>query len=191
MTSIAWFRCVFYFTLFGFFELDLYSAGIRLALISLVATIVESLPITTRLDDNFTVPATTFLLGIVFFPLPSWENVDAMVYIHWRTRTRWNLWRKELSGRRSLSSIPFVFRLHTNLFKLFVLCIWMKSKLMKNWIRLDEIVGKNRKIHQDWSLWLLYVWFEFLLFTTLENKICKYQFALFPSVAVAHIKVLF
>ncbi|CAM6094429.1 unnamed protein product [Calypogeia fissa] len=60
--------CVYYFTLFGFFKLDLYSTASRLALISFLATIVESLPITTQLDDNFTVPATSFLLGIVLFP---------------------------------------------------------------------------------------------------------------------------
>lgn len=35
---------------------------------ALSATVVESLPLTTKFDDNITVPLTTVLLGIMLFP---------------------------------------------------------------------------------------------------------------------------
>ncbi|KAL3699623.1 hypothetical protein R1sor_017645 [Riccia sorocarpa] len=57
-----------YFSAWGFYQLDNSSAAIRLAVISLAATVVESLPISAKLDDNFTVPATAFVLGMLLFP---------------------------------------------------------------------------------------------------------------------------
>ncbi|KAH7444887.1 hypothetical protein KP509_02G095900 [Ceratopteris richardii] len=51
-----------YFSIFGFYTLNL-----RLVLstffITLVTTFVESLPFSTRVDDNLTVPFTSFVLG--------------------------------------------------------------------------------------------------------------------------------
>ncbi|KAL2613155.1 hypothetical protein R1flu_024847 [Riccia fluitans] len=65
---LASFGCMQYFSALGFYQLDNSNAAIRLAVISLAATIVESLPITAKLDDNFTVPATVFVLGMLSFP---------------------------------------------------------------------------------------------------------------------------
>ncbi|KAL3699075.1 hypothetical protein R1sor_017097 [Riccia sorocarpa] len=44
-----------YFSALGFYQLDKSSAVRHLALISLAATVTESLPISTKLDDNFTI----------------------------------------------------------------------------------------------------------------------------------------
>ncbi|BBN12566.1 phytol kinase [Marchantia polymorpha subsp. ruderalis] len=63
------FGCMQYFSAMGFYQLDNYSATMRLAVISLAATIVESLPVTSKLDDNFTVPVTAFVLGVLLFPM--------------------------------------------------------------------------------------------------------------------------
>lgn len=56
-----------YFHTFGFIE---ESGGmvIRFFVVSLAAAIVESLPISSELDDNLTVPLTSLLIGgLVFF----------------------------------------------------------------------------------------------------------------------------
>ncbi|KAI3837092.1 hypothetical protein MKW98_005425 [Papaver atlanticum] len=56
-----------YFTALGYFELDWSSTMGRVALVSLVATIVESLPTTEVLDDNLSVPLSTMLVAVLMF----------------------------------------------------------------------------------------------------------------------------
>ncbi|KAG0566052.1 hypothetical protein M758_7G033400 [Ceratodon purpureus] len=60
--------CLWYFSLMGFYELDTKGTLLRLAVVSLAATVVESLPISTKLDDNVTVPLTTVIVGMLLFP---------------------------------------------------------------------------------------------------------------------------
>jgi farnesol kinase len=56
-----------YFHLFGFVEESCTMAA-AFGVTSLAATIVESLPLSTRLDDNLTVPVTSVLVGgLVFY----------------------------------------------------------------------------------------------------------------------------
>ncbi|OVA19459.1 Phosphatidate cytidylyltransferase [Macleaya cordata] len=58
---------LYYFSALGYFELDWsYMVG-RVALVSLVATVVESLPTTEVLDDNISVPLSTMLVAVMFF----------------------------------------------------------------------------------------------------------------------------
>eukprot|EP00250_Pteridium_aquilinum_P017325 c23573_g1_i1 orf=232-1221(-) len=59
---------LYYYSSLGFYHLDWSSAVQIVALISLVATIVESLPVSTHLDDNMSVPLVSVLLGSVLFP---------------------------------------------------------------------------------------------------------------------------
>lgn len=42
---------------------------VRVALIALGATFVESLPISTKLDDNLTVPVTAVFVGSVLYSI--------------------------------------------------------------------------------------------------------------------------
>lgn len=58
------------FSALGFYECDTWSTAARVALISLGATLVESLPLPGVLDDNVTVPASCILLGLALFPRP-------------------------------------------------------------------------------------------------------------------------
>jgi farnesol kinase len=51
-----------YFHTFGFIEESWYMA-FGFLVVSAAATLVESLPISTKLDDNLTVPLTVFLVG--------------------------------------------------------------------------------------------------------------------------------
>jgi phytol kinase len=60
--------CLWYFSLMGFYQLDTRGTLLRLAVVSLAATIVESLPVSTKLDDNVTVPLTTVVVGMLLFP---------------------------------------------------------------------------------------------------------------------------
>jgi len=57
---------LFYFASFGYYE---FSTRMILSslLISIVATVVESLPISTELDDNLTVPLVSVLVGVLLF----------------------------------------------------------------------------------------------------------------------------
>ncbi len=64
-------RCLWYFSFMGFYPVDLEAVGLQLAAVALAATLVESLPITNRLDDNLTVPLTTIILGLFLFPVKS------------------------------------------------------------------------------------------------------------------------
>ncbi|KAL6614226.1 hypothetical protein ACP70R_036496 [Stipagrostis hirtigluma subsp. patula] len=55
-----------YFHTFGFIEESWYMA-LGFLVVSLAATLVESHPISTQLDDNLTVPLTSFLVGSLVF----------------------------------------------------------------------------------------------------------------------------
>jgi hypothetical protein len=59
---------LYYYSSLGFFSLDWRRAIEDIAMISRVATFVESLPLPTVFDDNITVPFVSILLGIVFSP---------------------------------------------------------------------------------------------------------------------------
>ncbi len=68
-------RCLWYFSFMGFYPFDLQGVALQLAAVSLAATLVESLPITNRFDDNVTVPLTTVILGLFLFPTQSIAGV--------------------------------------------------------------------------------------------------------------------
>jgi dolichol kinase len=68
-------RCLWYFSFMGFYPFDLQGVVLQLAVVSLAATLVESLPITNRFDDNLTVPLTTVILGLFLFPTRSIAGV--------------------------------------------------------------------------------------------------------------------
>ncbi|CAO2197068.1 unnamed protein product [Urochloa humidicola] len=55
-----------YFHTFGFIEETWYMA-LGFLVVSIAATLVESHPISSELDDNLTVPLTSFLVGILLF----------------------------------------------------------------------------------------------------------------------------
>lgn len=59
-------RYMHYFHLFGLMQ-ENWSTTLGLFLASLAAAIVESLPISSDLDDNLTVPLTSFLVGSLVF----------------------------------------------------------------------------------------------------------------------------
>ncbi|KAF8397791.1 hypothetical protein HHK36_016714 [Tetracentron sinense] len=58
---------LYYYSTLGYFQLDWAWTVERVALVSLVATIVESLPITDILDDNLSVPLSSMLMAFLFF----------------------------------------------------------------------------------------------------------------------------
>lgn len=60
-----------YLSLFGFIQLDWETAVRNVAIISMAATVVESLPVTWLLDDNISVPSTCILVGLCLFPTQS------------------------------------------------------------------------------------------------------------------------
>lgn len=59
---------LYYYSSLGFYHLDWGHVVQNVALISFAATIVESLPISKRLDDNLSVPLVSVLLGVALFP---------------------------------------------------------------------------------------------------------------------------
>lgn len=61
-------RYVSYFCNFGFYECNMMHTALKVAAIAFAATVVESLPITDRLDDNVTVPLTCVAVGSLLFP---------------------------------------------------------------------------------------------------------------------------
>jgi phytol kinase len=70
--SLVSYASLSYFSLMGFYHLDTGATLLlRLAMVSLAATVVESLPISTKLDDNVTVPLTTIIMGMLLFPSTS------------------------------------------------------------------------------------------------------------------------
>lgn len=60
--------CLCYFAWMGFYQFDARATLVRLAAVSMAATVVESLPVSTKLDDNVTVPLTTVAVGMLLFP---------------------------------------------------------------------------------------------------------------------------
>ncbi|GKD99898.1 phytol kinase 1, chloroplastic isoform X1 [Tanacetum coccineum] len=58
---------LFYFSMFGYFELDWYPTIGRVALVALVATLVETLPTKGGVDDNISVPMASILLAYLTF----------------------------------------------------------------------------------------------------------------------------
>lgn len=65
------FACLWYFSVLGFYVLDVPGVVVRLGVVSLAATVVESLPVSTKLDDNVTVPLITVAVGMLLFPASS------------------------------------------------------------------------------------------------------------------------
>ncbi|KAF0923107.1 hypothetical protein E2562_003330 [Oryza meyeriana var. granulata] len=59
-------RYMCYFSIFGFVDKS-WTMVAAFGVISLVAAVVESLPISTRLDDNLTVPVASTLVGALVF----------------------------------------------------------------------------------------------------------------------------
>jgi farnesol kinase len=59
---------MWYFNIFGFVDKSWAMVG-GFGVVSLGAAVVESLPISTRLDDNLTVPLASALLGALVFHL--------------------------------------------------------------------------------------------------------------------------
>uniref|UniRef100_A0A0D3HQE7 Dolichol kinase n=1 Tax=Oryza barthii TaxID=65489 RepID=A0A0D3HQE7_9ORYZ len=66
-----------YFHLFGFVE-ESWTMVIAFGVTSLSAAIVESLPISTRLDDNLTVPLASVLIGVLVFYYIGARNLCCM-----------------------------------------------------------------------------------------------------------------
>ncbi|KAJ6807847.1 putative phytol kinase, chloroplastic [Iris pallida] len=58
---------LYYYSAMGYLYLDLENAVGKVALVSLVATMVESLPITETIDDNISVPVSTILMAMYVF----------------------------------------------------------------------------------------------------------------------------
>ena len=59
-------RYMHYFSMFGFIE-ESSDLVLRFLIVSLISALVESLPISTELDDNLTVPLASFLAGGFLF----------------------------------------------------------------------------------------------------------------------------
>lgn len=57
---------MYYFSSFGFVEVS-WEKVLGLFIVSLATTLVESLPISTELDDNLTVPVSSILVGSLVF----------------------------------------------------------------------------------------------------------------------------
>ena len=64
----SFFRFTAYFDTFGSHIDPWTDVGVKVAFIALVSTIVESLPITDKLDDNLTVPLSAVIVGTLLFP---------------------------------------------------------------------------------------------------------------------------
>ncbi len=57
---------MFYFSSFGYFQKS-WEMVLGFLVVSLASALVESLPISTELDDNLTVPLTSILVGSLVF----------------------------------------------------------------------------------------------------------------------------
>ncbi len=53
------------FTSLGYFDCDISSMAVTVAVVALVATLIESLPINKELDDNLSVPGVALLVGVL------------------------------------------------------------------------------------------------------------------------------
>ena len=60
-------RMLYYFSSLGYLELDWGPVATKVAIVSLAATVVESLPISDVFDDNFTVPLCCISVASVLF----------------------------------------------------------------------------------------------------------------------------
>ncbi|KAJ8497262.1 hypothetical protein OPV22_007814 [Ensete ventricosum] len=58
---------LYYFSVFGYVHFDLEQTITRVALVSLTASVVESLPISNVIDDNISVPLTSVLTSVLLF----------------------------------------------------------------------------------------------------------------------------
>ena len=61
------YRMLYYYSALGYLELDWALTVQRVALVSLVATLVESLPITNVIDDNISVPLASMVTAFLSF----------------------------------------------------------------------------------------------------------------------------
>lgn len=60
---------LYYYTYLGYFNLDWMETVQKVAFVSLVATAVESLPITDVVDDNISVPLASMAAAYLSFSL--------------------------------------------------------------------------------------------------------------------------
>lgn len=60
-------RMLYYFSALGYFHLDWISTLERVAFVSFIATMVESLPITGMVDDNISVPLVSMVVASLAF----------------------------------------------------------------------------------------------------------------------------
>ena len=60
-------RMLYYFSAFGYFQLDWLWTTERVALVSFVATFVESLSTTETVDDNISVPLASMVTAFLCF----------------------------------------------------------------------------------------------------------------------------
>ena len=58
---------LYYFSIFGYFELDWVRTVERVAMVAMVATLVESLPTKGGLDDNISVPLVSMVTAYLSF----------------------------------------------------------------------------------------------------------------------------
>ena len=69
-----------YFHTFGFIE-ETWNMALGFLVVSIAAALVESHPISTELDDNLTIPLTSFLVGsLIFWCLASKGSWDVFLY---------------------------------------------------------------------------------------------------------------
>jgi len=73
-----------YFNIFGFVEKS-WTMVAAFGVISLVAAVVESLPISTCLDDNLTVPVASVLFSALVFYSIGARNLCCMSGEDWRS----------------------------------------------------------------------------------------------------------
>lgn len=60
---------LYYFSALGYFQMDLVSTMQRVALVSFMATVVESLPTEGGVDDNISVPLASMVTAFLCFGL--------------------------------------------------------------------------------------------------------------------------
>lgn len=58
---------LYFYSILGYYQLDWIETLQRVALVSLVATVVESLPITEVVDDNISVPLASMVAAYLSF----------------------------------------------------------------------------------------------------------------------------
>jgi len=73
-----------YFNLFGFVERS-WTMVAAFGVVSLAAAVVESLPISTRLDDNLTVPIASVVVGVLVFYAVGVRSLCCMSSGDWRS----------------------------------------------------------------------------------------------------------